>query len=262
MGTPMEVRLEEDRHWWFASRTRAILVYLDMFLGPPPPQGRLILDVGGGAGNMAHHLQHFGRYIGVDLHARPLQVARRRGLRAAQGDAIRLPFAAHTFDLVALLDTVEHVPNDVQVFAECYRVLRPGGMLLVTVPAFMFLWSYNDVLNQHQRRYTRRALVAHLSAQGFRVLRASYTNFFVFPVALATVLTRRGDPPPHLASLYFDQEAYQVDMEPVPGPINAVLTQVGRVEANLLRHFSFPWGTGIIAIAYKDEVNAPPMRAV
>ncbi len=260
MNISMEIRLEEDRHWWFASRTRAILTFLTQFVGPSAAGERLILDVGGGAGNMAHHLQHFGRYIGVDLYARPLRVARQRGLTGVQGDAVRLPFATAAFDLIALLDTVEHIADDHAVLAECYRVLRDQGILVVTVPAFMFLWSYNDELNRHQRRYTRGELISKLAKHGFHVLRSSYTNFFIFPLALATVVTRRGEPPPHLASLYFDDDAYQVDMEPVPAPVNAILTQVGRVEAALLRHFSFPWGTGIIAIARKERARTQSDR--
>lgn len=251
MKTRMDVLLPEDRHWWFASRTRAILAYLDRWVGARPPQERRLLDVGGGAGNMAHHLRHYGRYTSVDLYAKPLRVARQRGLTATQGNATHLPFADEAFDLVALLDTVEHIADDNAVFAECYRVLRPGGTLIVTVPAFMFLWSYNDVLNQHRRRYTRGQLTTKLKRQGFNVLASSYTNFFVFPLAAAGMMVRKFRKPDHLASLYFDKEAYQVDMEPVPEPINALLSQVGRLEAALIGHFSFPWGTGIIAIARK-----------
>ena len=248
----MHVVLEEDKHWWFATRTRAILTYLDMFVGNgSPARERLILDVGSGAGNMAHHLQHYGRYIGVDLNAKPLRVARERGLTVVQGSADILPLPNDTFDLVALLDTVEHVPNEQGVFAECYRVIRPGGKLIVTVPAFMFLWSKNDVLNKHQRRYTRPELVEKLRAHGFRVLRSSYNNFFIFPLAAAVIIARRGRLEPDLASPHFDDDAYQVEMEPTPEPLNTLLHQVGRFEAAFLHRFAFPWGTGIIAIAEK-----------
>lgn len=256
-STPMLTVLEEDRHWWFASRTRALLAYLDRYVGPG--QNLRVLDVGCGAANMTHHLRHYGEVIGVDNNPRPLEVARQRGLEAYQGTADDLPFGDSSFDLVALLDTVEHVPAEDKVFAECRRVLRgpdiasgrPGGKLLVTVPAFMFLWSYNDVLNMHQRRYTAPELRARLVQHGFRVLRISYNNFFIFPLAAALILIRRGRAEPQLASPHFDADAYQVEMEPASPLVNAALTAVGKLEATLLRRVNLPWGTSILAIAEK-----------
>ena len=247
----MQVVLEEDRHWWFATRTRAILTYLDMFVGTQGRETRRLLDVGCGAGNMAHHLRLYGRYMGVDINTKPLRVARERHLPVIEGSADALPVRAEAFDLVTLLDTVEHVPNEHGVFSEVHRVLKPGGKLLVTVPAFMFLWSKNDVLNRHQRRYRRLELVHKLNTHGFRVLRSSYNNFFIFPLAAAVIVARRGRLEPDLASPHFDEEAYQVEMEPTPEPLNTLLHGVGRFEAGFLRRFNFPWGTGIIAIAAK-----------
>ena len=256
-STPMLTVLDEDRHWWFATRTRAILSYLDRHVGPG--RNRRILDIGCGAANMTHHLRHYGHVVGVDANPRPLQVARQRGLEAYQGTAGNLPFGDAEFDLVALLDTVEHVPAEGQVFEECWRVLRgpgpadtiPGGRLLVTVPAFMFLWSQNDVINMHQRRYTAPELKEKLEHHGFRVLRISYNNFFVFPLAAALILLRRGHAEPKLASPHFDEDAYQVEMEPAPPILNGFLMVIGKLEAALLRAISLPAGTSIIAIAEK-----------
>jgi len=250
--TEMTVLLEEDKHWWFASRTRAILAYLDRYVGPGPAD-RLVLDVGCGAGNMAHHLAHYGRVIGVDTHPKPLEVARQRGLEVRSGSADDLPFDDQTFDLVALLDVVEHVPNEHGVFSECRRVLKPGGKLMVTVPALMWLWSQNDVLNAHQRRYTRAELRDKLTHHGFRVLRASYNNFLLFPLAAGVILLRRGRAEPELASPHFDDDAYQVEMEAAPGGLNGVLTGVGKVEAGLIRHVSLPIGTSVLCIAERES---------
>jgi SAM-dependent methyltransferase len=256
-STPMLTVLEEDRHWWFATRTRAILAFLDRYVGA----GRdlSILDVGCGAANMTHHLRHYGRVIGVDNNPRPLEVARQRGLEAYEGAADELPFEDGRFDLVTLLDTAEHVPDEDRVFEECRRVLagsRPeqgqsDGRLLVTVPAFMFLWSKNDVINMHRRRYTAPELRAKLERHGFKVLRISYNNSFLFPLAAALILLRRGRAEPELASPHFDEDAYQVEMEPAPPLLNGVLTQVGKAEVALLRHANLPVGTSIIAIAEK-----------
>jgi hypothetical protein len=115
----------------------------------------------------------------------------------------------------------------------------------------MFLWSKNDVLNMHQRRYSRPELKAKLEQHGFRVLRISYNNFFVFPLAAALILLRRGRAEPELASPHFDEEAYQVEMEPAPPLLNALLTWVGKLEVALLRRVNLPFGTSIIAIAEK-----------
>ena len=247
--TNMQIVLEEDKHWWFASRTRAILGLLDRFL-PSDPQ-RLVLDIGCGAGNMAHHLAHYGRVTGVDPNPKPLRVAQARGLDVREGSADALPFAEASFGLVALLDTVEHVPNEAGVFAECFRVLRPGGHLLITVPALMALWSQNDVLNAHQRRYTAAELASKLQQQGFQVLHKSYNNFFIFPLAAGLILLRRGRAEPDLASPHFDDEAYQVEMEPASPLVNTVLTGVGKVEAALVRRLALPIGTSIICLACK-----------
>ncbi len=248
-STPMLVVLEEDKHWWFASRTRAILAYLDRYVGAG--KGLRVLDVGCGAGNMMHHLAHYGRVTGVDNNPRPLQVARERGLAVREGTADALPFADGEFDLLTVLDTVEHVPAEGQVFDECMRVLQQGGKLLVTGPAFMFLWSRNDVINMHQRRYTVPELRSKLEAHGFRVLRISYNNFFIFPLAALLILLRRGRAEPELASPHFDEHAYQVEMEPASPMVNVLLTFVGKVEVALLKRLNLPFGTSIIAIAEK-----------
>jgi hypothetical protein len=208
---------------------------------------------------MTHHLRHYGDVIGVDSNSKPLEIARERGLEAYQGSADDLPFEDGTFDLVTLLDTVEHVPAEDTVFDECRRVLRgpdaasgrAGGRLLVTVPAFMFLWSQNDVINMHQRRYTVPELTAKLERHGFRLLRISYNNFFVFPLAAGIIVLRRGRAEPKLASPHFDEDAYQVEMEPASPVVNTVLTGVGKLEVALLRRVDLPWGTSIIAIAEK-----------
>jgi SAM-dependent methyltransferase len=251
-STPMLVQIEEDKHWWFASRTRAILALLDKYAGPGK-KGRRVLDVGAGAGNMMHNLAQYGdEIVGLEYNPIPIPVAHERGWDVRQGDATAMPFEDDSFDIVALLDTVEHIPDETAVFNETFRVTKPGGTMVVTVPAFMWLWSHNDVLNAHKRRYTTKELRDKVVRIGFRPQRLTYNNFLVFPLAALLILLRReADQEPELASPHFDEEAYQVEMEPAPPLLNTILSGVTRTEAQMLRRINLPVGTSIICIAEK-----------
>ncbi|PWH20797.1 MAG: hypothetical protein DDG58_00500 [Ardenticatenia bacterium] len=255
-NTQPTTQLEEDRHWWFASRTRALLNLMDAL---PRCDGDLhLLDIGCGAGNMIHHLSRYGYVRGVEIDARPAAVARRRGYSVDLGDAGRgLAYPDAAFDIVTALDVIEHNQDDLGLLREAHRVLKPGGYLVITTPAFMWLWSHNDVLNAHVRRYDIPTLRAKLRQVGFEIWRISYNNFLVFPMAAALILLRRaGGRAPQLRSHHLSAEAYQVEMEPAPPLLNTALTAVGWLEAQLLRRFNLPVGTGIIAIARKKAHHA------
>ena len=133
-------------------------------------------------------------------------------------------------DAVTALDVIEHNEDDMAILADSYRILKPGGHIIITVPAFMWLWSHNDDINAHIRRYTSGELRQKLSQTGFTVRRISYNNFFVFPPrrrrhphASAVPM-----PKPELASHHLSEEEYQVEMEPTSPPVNAMLTLVGK----------------------------------
>lgn len=242
-------RIEEDNHWWFAGRTRALQAVLEPHL---PSRSLRILDVGCGAGNMYHHLSKYGDVIGVENHPNPVRVGQKRGYDIRQADGRDLPFPEDTFELVTALDVIEHNAEDVAMLREMYRVLRPGGLVLISVPAFQWLWSFNDELNAHERRYTRQELETKLTGVGFEPVRSTYNNFFIFPLAVAMILgSRLKSRSNDLKSHYFDEDAHQVDMVPTHPLLNAILTAVGFVEERVIRRASLPVGTGLISLARK-----------
>jgi len=245
-------QLEEDAHWWFASRTRALFALLDRTL---PRRDLEILDVGCGAGNMIHHLGRYGRVLGIDNNPKPLKIAHQRGYDARLASAEEMPFPDQSFDLVAALDVIEHCEDDLLVLRQCYRVCALGGFLVATVPAFGWLWSANDEINKHHRRYTKSELHEKLKSVGFTPRRTTYNNFFVFPLAFLRLLWERlSGRRPQLKAPDTDEEAYQVEMEPAPPLLNTFLTGVGWLEAALLRFLNLPFGTSIISIAQKVDV--------
>jgi SAM-dependent methyltransferase len=241
----------EDKHWWFASRTRALFAMMDRVL--PDERPLKILDVGCGAGNMIHHLSRYGEVKGIEVDPRPVRVARQRGYDVQRHDAAQdIPFPEGHFDLVTVLDVIEHNEDDVAILRSCRRVLRPGGHIVITVPAFMWLWSNNDVINAHVRRYVAPELAEKLRGVGFHLRRMAYNNFLIFPLAAALILARRDSGrEPQLASHHLDEEEYQVEMEPASPLVNVILTGVGWLEAQMLRLVDLPVGTSIICIAQK-----------
>jgi SAM-dependent methyltransferase len=247
----MDRVLEEDNHWWFSSRTRALNALMEELL-PAKPDLRL-LDVGCGAGNMIHHLSRYGQVTGLEIDPRPVKKARERGYEVDLFDVTQpMPFAGGTFDAVTALDVIEHNEDDLAILQDSYRILKPGGYLIISVPAFMFLWTHNDELNAHVRRYTAGELGQKLTQSGYTVQRLTYNNFFIFPLAAGLLLLRRlANRKTELASHHLREDEYQVEMEPASPPVNVALTWIGKLEARLIHHLNLPIGTSLLAVARK-----------
>ncbi|MBM4015572.1 MAG: class I SAM-dependent methyltransferase [Planctomycetes bacterium] len=247
----------EHRHWWFAGRRALFFDVLRRALAPAPTAARRLraLDVGCGAGGMLGGLAEFADPIGLDISTELLQRARARGFRRLLvGSAAALPVPPASLDLVTAFDCLEHLPDDLAALRSFHAALRPGGHLLLSVPAWQFLFSENDHVAHHQRRYRRGPLVARVEAAGFEVVQASYVNTWLFPLIVPAVLLlklkqrwlKRRDQPPETNLSWLP-----------PRWLNALLAAIFASERHVLRHASLPLGHSLIVLARRPALPSP-----
>jgi SAM-dependent methyltransferase len=175
----------EDRHWWYRGRRivlERVMDGLELPCGESPPR---ILDAGCGSGRNMVEFARRGAVTGVELSPASVEKARARNSgEVIEGSVLQMPFSDASFDLAASLDVIEHLEDDLGALRELRRVVAPGGALLVTVPAYQWLWSGHDEINHHHRRYTRRSLLAVAERAGWTQARTSYFNSLLLPAAI------------------------------------------------------------------------------
>ncbi|HMA36804.1 MAG TPA: methyltransferase domain-containing protein [Chloroflexia bacterium] len=245
----------EDRHWWFIGRRQIFLQILDKYLvrrlGPPP---RRILDVGCGTGTMIGYLARYGQAEGIDMDADAVEFCHQRGVRQVQQvTSLPLPFPDASFDLVTALDVLEHIDDDRAMLRELYRILRPGGLFLLSVPAYRFLWGAQDEVSHHKRRYVAPEMRERLITTGFRVRRLSYFNTLLFPAIAAVRVLRPYRP--GAATLKSDFTLTR------PGPANTLLGRLFALEAPVITRWSLPFGVSILGLAAKPKGPPGPAPA-
>lgn len=242
----------EDRHFWFQARNRVIAASLNRVKESLPPTFRA-LEIGCGTGNTLRVLQQAakpGNVVGMDLFFGGLRYARQRGASGViQADMHQSPFR-RAFDLVTMFDVIEHLADDVAALRAAGNLLRPGGRLVLTVPALMTLWSYADEFAGHQRRYRREELSNRLRSAGFEPEYVTYYMVAMFPVMwlkrrLAGAIQRR-------STAKDVQELFAAELRVVPifnGAMRWVLEKEARVIGAAR---TLPFGTSLLAIAAKD----------
>jgi SAM-dependent methyltransferase len=237
---PAYYRLE-GRHWWFLGRRSLFLRVLERQF-PPPARPIRLLDFGCGTGAFLEHLERFGSVSAVDSDPSAVEFCHSRGRSEVQlvPPGAPLPFADATFDLVTTLDVIEHIGDDVGALRELRRVLRPGGRLLVAVPAFMFLWGKQDEVSHHHRRYTARTMRHALTEAGFAVDRTTYFNTILFPPIAALRLARR---------LLRRPSTRQSDFDVGPEALNRALGALFGAEARVIARWNVPFGVSLLALA-------------
>jgi SAM-dependent methyltransferase len=238
-----ELRSIEEMHWWLTARRRLLLDFLRRvcrgFSAPPR-----LLDCGCGTGRLLRHLAEFARPVGVDdwPHRAPAgdEAGRCAFVRARIEE---LPFGDGAFDVVCAFDVLEHLDDDAAALLRLRRLLRAGGYLVLSVPAYRFLWDAQDDLAGHRRRYRLRELRRKLRRADFAVERATYFNTLLFPPAALVRLWRKarawaGSPP----------AGSDFGLTP-PGALNDLLRRIFLAEIPLLRRLDLPFGGSILCIA-------------
>jgi SAM-dependent methyltransferase len=230
----------ERRHFWFVARRRL----LNALLRSAVPAGfETALDVGCGTGANAAVLRSHGReVVGLDFRPEGIATARQQHCGDAsfvRGDAARLPFANGAFDVVTALDVLEHI-DDEAALEEIVRVLRPGGAIIVSVPAMPWLWSYRDIDAGHRRRYARRGLLRLLRKSHLDVHRLNYFQCLLFPLVLTRVVSRKS--------------RAARDREDAPAPmVNSVLSWISQIEVRLSHVVTWPFGSSLVAVCRKPD---------
>lgn len=176
--------LFEKDWWWFVGRHDLISkIFSTLRL-----ENNRVLEIGCSSGENSKIFNGSINYYGIDISLNAIKRGNSNNLILS--DANHIPFFDKTFDVVLLLDVLEHIEDDVSTIREAHRILKDGGFMLVLVPAFKFLWNEHDILNEHKRRYTKKDLIVKINKK-FDIVRISYWNFFLFvPVALMKIIKR------------------------------------------------------------------------
>ncbi len=229
----------ENRHWWFVARRRILAEAVARYV--PPSACARVLEAGCGTGGNLALLSRCGQVFGFEPHRQAREYARRRGPFDLRDGRLPydIPFEPGSFDLVAALDVLEHLDDDRASLAALADRLKPGGKVLITVPAFPFLWSHHDEQHHHRRRYRKRQLIRLIRENGLEPEFAGYFNSLLFPLVAGTRLAKR------LLGLKGEEDQ-------MPPPlINRFLTAVLSMERHLLGRLPMPFGVSILVIARK-----------
>lgn len=226
--------IEQSDYWWYRARAALLHAVLSPHLG----QVDRMLDVGSADAPSVSWMRGAHQRFAADLDP--------RGLRPGEGvctSALALPFADEVFDVVGAFDVVEHCEPEAQALDEMSRVLRPGGRLLLSVPAYQWAWSDHDVRAGHHRRYTRQRIVEAVRRSGLEVERSTYAFALVFPFFVAERVARR---------LRRTAPA-QTGLTPVPGVLDRAFVTLSHLEARWLTGHDVPFGSSVFVAAVKPR---------
>lgn len=226
----------DSKHWWYRARREILAELIERRIDLP--EDPRILEIGCGTGHNLVMLKRFGRVDAIEIDPAAREIAGRR----LGHPVMDSPLPALTgveegaYDLVAILDVLEHVEADREALDSIARRLRPGGRILIAVPAHPWMWSAHDVVNHHKRRYTKKSLKAVIASAGLKLEMMSFFNSLLFPLAAAARLAGRV------------RRKEDSDDKLPPAPLNALFQAIFGLERYAIGRLGFPPGVSLVAI--------------
>jgi len=236
----------ERSYWWFLGKQFLVKNILKTLTSVGARQGK-ILDIGCGSGIILKALEKFGTAYGIELSFKAIHFLKKRNLsRIVQSDINQsISYKKNTFSVITCLDVLEHVEDDLALLNEVVRVCKPGGHIIITVPAFNALWSSHDIALHHKRRYTRKSILEKISAMRCSVVKSSYFNVGLFlPIFAVRKIKPIFSRDAHIQSDFFVK---------LPEWLNRTLIFLYTIELNMLQFLSFPFGLSVLLILQKEE---------
>lgn len=235
---------QETRHWWFLARRKIVISLLMRYLTVENTDSCQckVLDVGCGCGANLEAMSRLFDATGVEPSFEGISYCRKRNLHVTKGhlpDKLNVP--SNYFDAVTLIDVLEHIDNDAGSVVSIGKLLKPNGILLVTVPACQWLYTPRDAYHHHKRRYAKRQLHAVLSQGGLYKELLSYYNFYLFPMALIERTIKK----------IIGESGQGPDLFVPPAPVNGLFRLIFQSERHILPYISLPFGLSLIGVYRK-----------
>lgn len=231
-----DLYIQEEKHWWHISKRNVVRGMLSAFL---KNKNLKVLDIGCGAGKTMDMLSSFGTVWGLDNNKKALSFCKKRGLHNLMlADVADTGFKDNFFDIVTMLDVLEHTDENITL-QEVKRILKPGGFMIITVPAYQWLWSSWDEALKHKKRYTKYDLRMVVKKNGFTIIRSSYMySFLALPVFIFRKFKSR-------------QKSYESDFSINPPLVNFLCVLFANIERYFVMRGWIPFGTSLILLCKK-----------
>jgi SAM-dependent methyltransferase len=228
----------EEENWWFVGRRKIVSNFIMKYFKINP--NLKILDAGSGTGKTTNYFKQIGDVHGIERSSTGVIHCNKLGLKIVQGHLNYLPFAANTFDIITLLDVLEHIENDLEMLKKLKPLLKPNGKLIITVPAYQLLWTEHDIALSHFRRYTAKTLESVLKKADFQISRTSYFITALLPLIFSYKI---------LLKFKKSKNNPQSHSHQFPEIINTMLQKIILFESKFLKKINFPFGASVICVA-------------